>query len=286
MKLSFSTLGCPDWSFSEMLSVAADLGYAGIELRGIAEEIYAPKIPQFQPNALKKTAERLVKLGVEIPVLTTGAYLIKNPDIESAEFEVKDYVMLAKKLADEMKKTSENRTVRTPYVRVLAERGPESEGITAEERAGALERLKALCSFAAGFGVELLVETNGFLADSNELRTFMLELREAGAENCGVIWDLNHTYRFYGETPKYTLGNIAEFVKHVHIKDSVRGRNGAISYMLCGYGDIPIDEAVNELKAIGYDGFFSYEWVKRWSKELAEPGVAFYSYANYMKMLG
>jgi fatty-acyl-CoA synthase len=56
--------------------------------------------------------------------------------------------------------------------------------------------------------------------------------------------------------------------------------------MLTGYGDIPVEEAVSELAAIGYDGFLSYEWVKRWSRELAEPGVAFYQYISYMNSLG
>ena len=65
----------------------------------------------------------------------------------------------------------------------------------------------------------------------------------------------------------------------------MRGRNGAITYMLTGYGDIPVDEAYSALSNIGYDGYYSYEWVKRWSRELAEPGVAFYKYVSYMRGL-
>ena len=37
MKLSFSTLGCPKLSFRDVLSIAKDLGYDGIELRGIMQ---------------------------------------------------------------------------------------------------------------------------------------------------------------------------------------------------------------------------------------------------------
>ena len=50
MKLSFSTLGCPDWDFGEVFAVAADLGYDGIEIRGIAEEVYAPRVRELQPR--------------------------------------------------------------------------------------------------------------------------------------------------------------------------------------------------------------------------------------------
>jgi len=36
MKIGFSTLGCPDWTLSEILATAKDLGYNGVEIRGIA----------------------------------------------------------------------------------------------------------------------------------------------------------------------------------------------------------------------------------------------------------
>ena len=35
MKLAFSTLGCPGWMWRDILSAAADLGYDGIEMRGL-----------------------------------------------------------------------------------------------------------------------------------------------------------------------------------------------------------------------------------------------------------
>ena len=35
MKLSFTTLGCPDWSFAKILEEAQRIGYEGVEIRGI-----------------------------------------------------------------------------------------------------------------------------------------------------------------------------------------------------------------------------------------------------------
>lgn len=35
MKISFSTLGCPRWSWREILATACDLGYGGVEVRGV-----------------------------------------------------------------------------------------------------------------------------------------------------------------------------------------------------------------------------------------------------------
>ncbi len=277
MKLSFSTLGCPDWRFAEMLSTGADLGYTGIEIRGVADEIYAPKIPQLRTEELDRTAAALSRLGLEIPVLTSGAYLTDNPNMAAAEFEVKDYVMLAAAM--------NVHGMKTPYVRLLGEKGPDTEHPSEEEKAKTLATYMELCRFAAPFGVTLLVETNGYMAETKVLKEFMEAVEAAGITNAGVIWDVHHTYRYYNESPAESYGNIKKYIKHTHFKDSVVGRNGKLSYMLCGYGDLPIEEAVALLRDGGYEGYYSYEWVKRWSKELAEPGIAFYSYANYMRML-
>ena len=38
MNLSFSTLGCPNWTWREIIAAAVDLRYNGIELRGIGED--------------------------------------------------------------------------------------------------------------------------------------------------------------------------------------------------------------------------------------------------------
>lgn len=267
MKLSFSTLGCPDWSFRDISSIASDLGYDGIEIRGIADEIYAPKIAAFSPEQLPETLEILQRTNLTFPILTSGAYLSGNENLADAEFEVKDYVLLAAKTG-------------AKYVRVMGEETPAPQWNT-DNRTTA-EKYALLCDFAADFGIDLLIETNGYLADTAAMAELMERTDRA---NMGVIWDVHHTVRFFGETPAQSVKRIGKYIKHVHIKDSVRGRNGKTTYMLTGYGDIPVEEAVNELTAIGYTGFLSYEWVKRWSRELAEPGVAFHQYISYMKNL-
>ena len=54
MKLAFSTIGCPNWSYDEVVSTASDLGYDGFEVRGIGGEIYAPTSNSSNPKTLKK----------------------------------------------------------------------------------------------------------------------------------------------------------------------------------------------------------------------------------------
>ena len=267
MKLSFSTLACPDWSFREIYAAAADLGYDGIEIRGIAEEIYAPKIYNFSDEKIESAKAHLTKRNLEIPILSSNANILNTPDFEECKKEIRDYCELAKKLS-------------VPYVRVLMEKTPAPECVPDFDYT--VKCYRELCDIAKEYSVVLLTETNGFLANSDVCRRFMEAVK---CDNAGLIWDTHHPYRFFNEDVSYTAKNIGKYVCHVHLKDSVKGSNGKISYMLTGYGDFPFEKVIEELKAIGYDGYLSYEWVKRWSRELAEPGVALFQYINYIKTL-
>ncbi len=267
MKLSFSTLACPDWSFREVYATAADLGYDGVEIRGVADEIYAPKIYNFSDEKIESAKAHFAKRHLEIPILTSGAAVLGNASFDAVKKEIEDYCELAKKLG-------------VPYVRVLMEETPGPQ--IAPDFDYAVKCYRELCACAAEYGVTLLTETNGFLANTKVCRRFM---ESVGAPNMGLIWDVHHPYRFFDEQPSETVENIGKYVKHVHFKDSVKGSNGKITYMLTGYGDFPFESVIEELKKIGYDGYLSYEWVKRWSRELAEPGVALFQYINYIKSI-
>src|SRR6476620_10221288 len=45
--LSFSTLGCPDWTFKDIVDFAAKNNYNGIEIRGIQKQLDLTKCPEF-----------------------------------------------------------------------------------------------------------------------------------------------------------------------------------------------------------------------------------------------
>jgi sugar phosphate isomerase/epimerase len=100
-------------------------------------------------------------------------------------------------------------------------------------------------------------------------------------KNLGVLWDIHHPYRFYNEDPGYTFSNLKDYIKHIHIKDSV-SENGKINYKMCGGGNIPVKECVKTAMESGFDGVFSLEWLKRWHSQLEEAGVAFMHYKYFM----
>jgi sugar phosphate isomerase/epimerase len=264
VKIAFSTLGCPRWSWNEIVATAKDLGYDGIEVRGVGSEIYAPKIKVFSNREIENTKARLKRLGLEIPCLTSSSFLFEKDRVKENVKEGKEYIDLAQKLE-------------VPYVRVLGDRGPGPEEEI--DFHFVKENISELVSYSSGKGVKVLIETNGVFADPAK----MLRLLEAvGSDDLGVLWDVHHPYRFMGISIAETYKALKEHICHVHIKDSIE-KDGKIIYKMLGYGDVPVIEALNLLKEGGYKGHLSLEWVKRWLSDLEEPGIVFSHFINRVK---
>jgi fatty-acyl-CoA synthase len=75
MKISFSTLACPDFSWSDIYSMAKDLGFDGIEIRGLGDNIHAAKAKPFTVSEINKTIATLKRLNLHIPCLSSGCCL-------------------------------------------------------------------------------------------------------------------------------------------------------------------------------------------------------------------
>lgn len=266
MKLAFSTLGCPGWPFEEIFSTAKDLGLDGIEIRGIGSEMFAPQAKPFLPENIDATLQRFHKAGMQIPMLTSGAVLGNKASAADAVAEAKSYSNLAQRLG-------------TKYVRVMITAVPQPTDDADMETA----RLayEELCTYGEERGVTPLIETNGPLASSVAMKAFIEGIQ---SQNKGVLWDIHHPYRFFGESPAQTFANIGPWVRYTHVKDSVMA-DGAVVYRMMGYGDVPIFDTLKILNDNGYDGFVTLEWVKRWCPDLQEPGIVFSHFASYMNFL-
>jgi len=73
MKLAFSTLGCPDFSWTDIYSMAKDLGYHGIEIRGLGDDIFAVKAQPFKESVLfSSTGNSLPFFGLLLKVRRHG----------------------------------------------------------------------------------------------------------------------------------------------------------------------------------------------------------------------
>jgi len=263
MKFAFSTLGCPNWEWGEILATAGDLGYDGIEIRGLGKELYAPKMTPFLPENIKETKAKMASLGLNISCLTSACFLFADEDREEHQKIGKDYIDLASQLG-------------TPYVRVLGDANPEPEDDVDIDLV--LDNLLALADYAKGKDVTILVESNGAFADSNLLLDLM---NIVNRPEVGVLWDVHHPYRFCLEPIEQTYQTLKPYIRYLHMKDSVMEK-GTLVYKMIGEGDIPNKEILQMLNQDGFNGYVSLEWLKRGNKNLTEAGIVFPHFINYV----
>ncbi len=265
MKFAFSTLGCPNWEWADVMAAAKDLGYDGVEIRGIGQELYAPKSPYFSAANLPKTKERLKELGLEIPCLSTACYLNDKENAAGHIKAGKEYIDLAFALG-------------TPYIRVMGDPNPQPE--LEIDIAFVADGLLELADYATGKNVSVLLESNGIFSDSSLLGELLETLNH---KELGVLWDVHHPYRFCLEPVEETYANLKPYIRHLHMKDSIMAINGMPEYKLMGKGDIPNNKVLKILENDGFEGYVSLEWTKRWNKGLEEPGIVFPQFIDYVR---
>ena len=264
MKIAFSTLACHDYSFSEIYSMATDLGFDGIEVRGLGLDIFDGKTMPFSKNQLPQTLQKLRSLKLEISCLSSGCCLKDADKAEENINEIKKYIELANAM-----------DVR--YVRVLGDLNPAPCTEEVDDNIVYLT-LNALIPYAEQKGVTLLVETNGVYSNTERLKALLDRFK---SDAVAALWDFHHPYRYAGESPEKTIQNLGMYIRYVHVKDSVI-ENGNIKYRLMGEGDLPISEMLLALRSIDYSGYITLEWVKRWAPDLEDAGIVFPQFVNYM----
>ena len=73
MKLAFSTLGCPDWSWEQILKNASEVGFDGFEIRGLEGEMRPERMARFMPGQQQDTLRDLKNAGLAITDIGTSA---------------------------------------------------------------------------------------------------------------------------------------------------------------------------------------------------------------------
>jgi sugar phosphate isomerase/epimerase len=265
--LSFSTLGCPDWSFDEIVNFASQHGYNGIEFRGLKREIDLTKVAEFSAANINATLKKLKQHKLRIVNLGSSAALhhTNKAEREKNIEEAKRYIDLAQQL-------------NSPFMRVFPNTLPKDNTRNAVIEL-IIDGLKTLGNYAKNTKVTVLMETHGDAVSTPELAKMM---ESVNLPNVGLVWDIANMWTITKESPTAVYNKLKPYIKHAHIKDAIINDN-KINYVLLGKGQVPIFEAIDLLHNSGYKGYYSFEWEKLWHPELMEPDIAFADYAKVMK---
>jgi sugar phosphate isomerase/epimerase len=268
MKLAFTTLGCPEWTLRQIVRNAAELGYDGVDFRGLLEDMDVSRRPEFT-TGLNETRRMFADHGVAISCLSISArYAVVDAVEKERHFdETRRNLELAARLGVHL-------------LRVFG--GAVPEGYTVESILPTLvENLSLMGDEAEQFDVTLALETHDAWTDS---ATFARLMAEVNHPRVRVLWDLHHPYRANGEPPEVTYANLGPYVANTHVKDSVASDDPfGYTYVFLGDGDVPIKKMLDLLIQGGYDGYATLEWEKRWHPDLPEPEGAFPQYVQTMR---
>jgi sugar phosphate isomerase/epimerase len=118
-----------------------------------------------------------------------------------------------------------------------------------------------------GWQTELLLETHDAFSGSAPC----VELNKRLENPIGIIWDTHHTWRLAGESPQDSWEQLSNWVRHVHVKDSVNKPSARhpYTYVLPGTGEAPLADIVGLLSEFQFKGAVSLEWERLWHPYLA-----------------
>lgn len=269
LPLAFSTLGCPKWTFLQILDFAQQHGFAAVELRGMLGELNLPVRPEFAPDKIVQSRREISSRGLRIACVSSSAELHEEGPQKRAQqlAGARSFIDLAAAMG-------------APYVRVFGNeiKGPREE-VIARVSAG----LHELGEYAGPRNVTVIIESHGDFTDSPTLKDI---LTRANSEHVALLWDAHHTFDTSHEEPEFTVAQLGKWIRHTHLKDSVpdeKTQGKERRYVLTGKGDVPIERQIRALVSIGYKGMYCFEWEKVWHPEIAEPEIAI---ADYAKVAG
>jgi sugar phosphate isomerase/epimerase len=253
--ITFSTLGCPEWPRSTVVSEAAAMGFDGIEWRGGPDGHVNPTLPSAERAQLRHLTAEHGLFALAVSAYTT--FVSESADERQANVDdLRHHIDLAADLG-------------ASYVRLfLGELEPGTTLLSVYDRV--VESLAQARPHAETAGVKLAIEPHD---DFFRPHTVLPVLTRLTQPSIGIVWDIANTFAV-GDDPATGYGLLGSRLFYVHVKDII-GRWPGRTLTLVGQGEVPLQAAFKLLLADGYTGAFSYEWEKAWYPELPTAEVAF-----------
>ena len=185
LKLSFSTLGCPDWPFTKIVEFAVANGYTGLELRGILRQMDLPLCPEFSKENISATLSLMKQNGLRFVDLGSSCKLHISDTVEREKNmdEARRFIDLAQQID-------------CPFIRVFPNNLPKEE-----EKQKTLDRialgLQQLAEYSKATNVTVLMETHGDLVYTDDLINVMQAVNH---KHAALIWDVTNMWTITKES--------------------------------------------------------------------------------------
>jgi sugar phosphate isomerase/epimerase len=265
LKISFSTLGCPDWTIAQALEIGVRAGYSGLELRFVQGEASLWKLPSFHGTELRETSKQIADSGLVVCCVDTSCRF-DSPQKSERERWIDEGVRMAELAAE----------LHSPGIRVFGDR-IDPTSTRAATQGWIVDSLKTLIEKTKHSGVGVWLETHGDFSSASQVQPILFE-----CDGLGLVWDAGSAFVECGERPLKNGIALQTAVRHAHIKD-LRKIESKWTPALSGDGEFPMVEIRQVLETIHYDGFLSFEWEKKWHPEIESPETAIPHFANWFR---
>ena len=237
MKIALCTIAFSELPLEEVLDIAAEARFDGVEIWG-----RAPHIPdEYDPEYVKAIPRMAKERGLEI--ISFGSYVF--PLMEDR----KEHWDIAFRIAQDLE---------TKLMRVWARGGP-SKDTTDEQKAGIISVLREMSREAEQRGIILATEMHG--GNFTDTPDTTLELLKA----------VDHPYlkTYYQPIfapdwgdPCEAARKVGQYVVNVHAQNAKRTDDGEISGGGIADGMVDYEKVVEVLKSYGFDGCLEVEFVQ------------------------
>ena len=272
MKISFTTLACPNWDLDTIVERAVEYGFDAVDFRGTKAGLDIALQSEFT-EGLERTADRIRASGLIVSGVSSSLGICDAERFEANIEEARRTILVARGLG-------------ARQVRVFG------NGDLAQGRDALIDQgvrcMEAVSALDGAEQIDWLLETH----DNWIASAHCLSLVEAVGWDCfGLLWDIGHTTRFLSDSLESTYALIGPRTPCVHLKDAryepeeKNAMEDGWRYVLPGEGNLPLDSAVRLLKSSDFDGWYVFEHEKRWHPDLDEPEVALPAFVNWIRDL-
>lgn len=242
MKFAFMSFSCPELSLVEMLALANELGYTGIEPRAGSNHRHGVELTA--DSALRRTMrDQAAESGIELCCLATSCRYADPQTVQAELDETLRYIDLA---AD----------IGTPRLRVFG--GKIGSGVSREEAIANVARaLATVTDHAQDRGVTICLETHDDWCNPAHVAAVMTQVNHP---RIAVNWDIMHPVRAGGATMAGAYATLRPWIQYVHVHDGST-RMDKLEMLPMGTGDIDHRTAIRLLHDGDYHGYLSGEWI-------------------------
>ncbi len=224
MKFSFSDKYFNSTSFVDLCNIAQNYGFGGIEISDATKEKESHADSIFRSSTTADAKRKLVNRHISIPVVCCHEKITDNA-ISQTLIDCIDHCLVA--------------NVNGVVIQI--------------EEYKTIESLKKVMlpaiKKAENSGVNILIETCGELANTQKVLDIV---NEFGSASIKVCWNIRETFFTANELADKTIQTLGAYINYVRLGDKKDGKD-----TLIGEGELPVQDFMNALRSLNYDGFIS-----------------------------